>query len=338
MTTWFGEQAADKKARGWKTLKTWFGEQAADKKLRGLVSFELYQLCEYRHRDAYYLAGLQALQEACSWAFGCLWRWSTDDAQEQQRVIASLMWRLQAAREAFAVAVGVNAAATATAGTSAARAEVEGLLDALMADVDRLVTVLAQAAASTATVEENSLASSVPPSVPQHERWTSAKGEPPIGVVRAYIDKVKDDLWALFELLQRTVDAKVALRDHNSNGFLDLLMRCVRMFFHFDGTRWQPSLLIEKSDTLTVLRLIDDPDRGMRRYLRLIQKGTLTSEVSDDIRTKYDTWSAYVLSFLDDNRAYLTRLHTEFEVIRKKERQSSLRELDAKLEALKLCV
>jgi hypothetical protein len=149
------------------------------------------------------------------------------------------------------------------------------------------------------------------------------QGEPPIGVVRTYISKVKDDLWALFELLPRTgsnvwrLDAAKELRDWKPDGFLDLLMRCVRMFFHFDGTRWQPSLLIANYDTLTVVRLIDDPSRGMRRYLKKIQDRNLTSEVSHDIRTKYDTWSAYVLSFLDDNRAYLTRLHAEAEAYRK---------------------
>ena len=47
-------------------VQRWFGEQAADKELRGQVSFELYQLCEYRHRDAWALAGLEALQEECS--------------------------------------------------------------------------------------------------------------------------------------------------------------------------------------------------------------------------------------------------------------------------------
>ena len=92
------------------------------------------------------------------------------------------------------------------------------------------------------------------------------------------------------------------------------------MFFHFDGFRCKPALLIAKYDTLTVLRLIDDPSRGMRRYLKEIQDGNLTSEVSPDIRTKYDTWSAYVLSFLDDNRVYLTRLHTEGDIDRERKK------------------
>jgi hypothetical protein len=162
-------------------------------------------------------------------------------------------------------------------------------------------------------------------------------GEKFVNLLTPETDKVKDDLWALFELLPRTgskewrFDAEVELRDWKSNGFLDLLMSCVRMFFHFDGKQWEPTLLISKYDALTVLRLIDDPSRGMRRYLKKIQDGNLTSEVSDDIRTKYETWSAYVLSWLDDNRAYLTRLHTEQEVIREKERQSWSNRNDAHL-------
>jgi hypothetical protein len=134
-------------------VKTWFGEQAADKKLRGVVSFELYQLCEYRLRDASALAGLEALQEACYGAFECLWRWSTDDAQEQQSVIARRMWALQEAREAFAAAVA-GAAATATkTDTREAAAEVEGLLDAVMEDLGKLVEVLEQAGSAAAVGE-----------------------------------------------------------------------------------------------------------------------------------------------------------------------------------------
>jgi hypothetical protein len=49
----------------------------------------------------------------------------------------------------------------------------------------------------------------------------------------------------------------------------------------------------------------------------------LTSEVSDDIRTKYETWSAYVLSWLDDNRAYIDRLHAEFQENLEREKKAN---------------
>jgi hypothetical protein len=136
-------------------VQTWFGEQAADKKLRGLVSFELYQLCEYRHRDAYHLAGLEALQKECYQAFTWVWAVSTtEDVQHAQEVTAIQMWRVQAAREAFAAAVA-GAAATAREGTRAAAAEVEGLLDAVMEDLGKLVEVLEQAGSAAAGVEED---------------------------------------------------------------------------------------------------------------------------------------------------------------------------------------
>jgi hypothetical protein len=133
-------------------VKTWFGEQAADKKLRGLVSFELYQLCEYRHRDAYYLAGLEALKKECYEAFTWVWAVSTSPVLHQQKMTAIQMWRVQAAREAFAAAVA-GAAVTARAGTSAAAAEVEGLLDAVMEDLGKLVEVLEQAGSAAAGVD-----------------------------------------------------------------------------------------------------------------------------------------------------------------------------------------
>jgi len=132
-------------------VKQWFGEHAADKELRGLVSFELYQLCEYRHRDAWALPGLQALKDACRGAYVSLWMVSLSDAQYQQTVISGRMWKLQAAREAFAAAVA-GAAATKT-DTRAAAAEVEGLLDVVMEDLGKLVEALEQAASAAAVVE-----------------------------------------------------------------------------------------------------------------------------------------------------------------------------------------
>jgi hypothetical protein len=75
-------------------VKTWFGEQAVDKKWRGQVSFELYQICEYRHRDAYHLAGLEALKKECYEAFEWVWAVSTtENLRHAQKVTAIQMWR-----------------------------------------------------------------------------------------------------------------------------------------------------------------------------------------------------------------------------------------------------
>jgi hypothetical protein len=162
-------------------VQRWFGEQAADQELRGLVSFELYQLCEYRHRDAWALPGLQALKDACWGAYVSLWMVSSSDAQYQQTVISSRMWKLQAAREAFAAAVA-GAAATAREGTRAAAAEVEGLLDAVMADVDRLVTVLAKKDAQAPTAPKTEAVAGVDVAAPEEgEEFEVLKTETGVG-------------------------------------------------------------------------------------------------------------------------------------------------------------
>ena len=157
----------------------------------------------------------------------------------------------------------------------------------------------------------------------RNRKWYN-KPDPSIHAIRHYIAKVCDDLWALFQLLPRTVEGRqsgkrewgfkgdVELKGWKTDGFLDNLMSCVFTLFHFDGRRWQEALLVTRDGNDSVLRMIDDPTWGMRHSMQKIQDGNMTSEVSDDIRTKYETWSAYVLSWFDDNRAYIDRLHAEF--------------------------
>ncbi len=43
------------------------------------------------------------------------------------------------------------------------------------------------------------------------------------------------------------------------------------------------------------------------------ERGSLHYWSPEMVMTKYETWSVYVLSWLDDNRAYLSCLHAEFE-------------------------
>ena len=63
------------------------------------------------------------------------------NAQYQLETILGPMWGLQAAREAFAVAA---AGESATSGKSSAAAEIDGLLEAVLQNVDKLVHVLEQ--------------------------------------------------------------------------------------------------------------------------------------------------------------------------------------------------
>jgi hypothetical protein len=134
-------------------VKQWFGEQTKDKELRGLVSFELYQICEYRHRDAYHLAGLKALKKECYEAYEWVWAVSTSPVLHQQEMTARVMWRVQAAREAFAAAVAGAAATATNTDTRAAAEEVEELLDAVMKALGELVEALEQAGSAAAVVE-----------------------------------------------------------------------------------------------------------------------------------------------------------------------------------------
>jgi hypothetical protein len=113
------------------------------------------------------------------------------------------------------------------------------------------------------------------------------------------------------------------LQDWKEDGFLSLLMSCVIVLFHFNRKRWGPSILVTRDGNDSVLRMIDQAKWGIRRYVQEIQDRNLTSEVSDDIRTKYETLSAYVLSWLDDNRAYIDRLHAEFQENLEREKKAN---------------
>jgi hypothetical protein len=114
-------------------VQKWFGAQAVDKEARARVSCSLYEFCEYRSPDAPGLAGLAALKQACYGVYEDVWMVSESAAQWQLETLLPLVWGLQAAREAFGAA---------PAGSSAARAKVDGLLGAVSEDLDRLVTVL----------------------------------------------------------------------------------------------------------------------------------------------------------------------------------------------------
>lgn len=133
-----------------------------------------------------------------------------------------------------------------------------------------------------------------------------------------YTAKVLRDLWTIFKLIPRTEQGKkpdkresgfkgaVELQDYKPNGFLNHLMCCVEIFYHFDGTTWKNAYLTEDQDA--VLRMLDRP---VRNHLKEMED--TTSEVSADIRESFENWSAYVLSWLDENRVLLDRLHAEFE-------------------------
>ncbi len=123
-------------------MQKWFGAQEADKEARAQVSCSVYELCEYRARGAPGLAGLEALKKACNGVYEAVWMVSLCAAQWQLETLLPVVWGLQAAREAF------EAAGAAPAGSSAARAEVETLLDQVAEDLDGLVTALERAASA----------------------------------------------------------------------------------------------------------------------------------------------------------------------------------------------
>jgi hypothetical protein len=127
-------------------VRKWCGAQAADKEARAQVSCALYELCEYRPRDAPGLAGLEALKKAWFGVYEAVWMVSESAAQWQLEVLLRRVWVLPVAREAFEVA---GAAGTAGAGRRAARAEVDKLLDKVAENLDTLVNVLEQARRST---------------------------------------------------------------------------------------------------------------------------------------------------------------------------------------------
>jgi hypothetical protein len=156
-----------------------------------------------------------------------------------------------------------------------------------------------------------------------NEPAVPSQTEPSKFAIHEYIAKVCDGLWALFELLPRTEQGKttekrewgfkgaVELKDYRPNGFLNHLLCCVQIFYHFNWTKWNPAYLTEDEDA--VLTMLDHPTHGIRYHLKEIQDKNLTSEVSLDIREGFEKWSAYVLSWLDENQVLLQRLHAAFE-------------------------
>jgi hypothetical protein len=314
-------------------VKEWFGEQTADESLRASCLYGLYEVCEYWTPDTYGLSGLTSLKEACYGAYLHVSLAHLYKAEKHLQWTLEAMWNVQTAREAFDQAV---AGAAATPGTSTAATTINELLDAVQSDIDKLVNILEQARSAPAVASEVAEAEDLPD--PSNElavasesvvvEFESEKPDPSIYAIRTYIAKVCADLWTLFELLPRTQLGKynrqtnvyrewgfkgvVELKDWKEDGFLKLIMSCVIVLFHFNGKRWGPSILVTRDGNDSVLRMLDHPKWGIRRYVQEIQDRNLTSEVSGDIRTKYETWSAYVLSWLDDNRAYIDRLHEEF--------------------------
>jgi hypothetical protein len=123
-----------------------------------------------------------------------------------------------------------------------------------------------------------------------------------------YITKVSKDLWALFELLPRTprghskayrqwgFKGAVELQGFKPGGFLNHLLCCVQILYHFNGTTWNPSILITRDGDESVLTMLDHPVYGIRYHLKEIQDKNLTSEVSPAIQESFGKWSAYVLS------------------------------------------
>jgi hypothetical protein len=120
----------------------WFGEQTADEALRANCLYGLYEIYEYQHPDAYVLAGLPALKDACYRIYVGVSVAHMYNAKKHLEWMLELMWELQASREEFEAAV---AEAAATSGTSVAAAEIGGLLDAVLSDIDKLVNILEQA-------------------------------------------------------------------------------------------------------------------------------------------------------------------------------------------------
>ncbi len=82
--------------------------------------------------------------------------------------------------------------------------------------------------------------------------------EPSKLAIREYIVKVCKDLWTLFELLPHTprghskayrewgFKGAVELQDYKPGGFLNHLMCCVTILYHFNGTTWNPSILVTR--------------------------------------------------------------------------------------------
>ncbi len=85
-------------------VQKWFGAQTADKEARAQVSWALYELCEYRARDAPRLAGLAALKEACYDVYVAVWMVSESVAQWQLVRLLKRVWELPAEREEFETA------------------------------------------------------------------------------------------------------------------------------------------------------------------------------------------------------------------------------------------
>lgn len=122
-------------------VKKWFGEQTTDEALTGQCLYGLYEISEYQHPAAYALAGLAALKEAGYAAYLDVSLARLYAAKLRLQWVLGSMWELQAARQAFETAV----AGAATPGTRAAAAEIDGMLDAVLSDVDKLVSMLVQA-------------------------------------------------------------------------------------------------------------------------------------------------------------------------------------------------
>jgi hypothetical protein len=133
-------------------VKKWFGEQTAGAALRAQCLYELYEICEYGHPDAYGLAGLPALKKSCYSIYLDVSLVHLYTAQIQKETMLTSMWGAQAAREAFEAAVAGQVAAP---GKSAAVAAIDGLLDAVLSDVDELVNVLEQARSAPAVARES---------------------------------------------------------------------------------------------------------------------------------------------------------------------------------------
>jgi hypothetical protein len=168
------------------------------------------------------------------------------------------------------------------------------------------------------------------PTPPSPFRPQSPRQEPSKEAIGVYIAKVCKDLWTLFEFLPRTprghskayrewgFKGAVELQDYKPGGFLNHLLSCVKILYHFNGTTWNPSILVTRDGDESVLRMLD---HSIRYHLKEIQDKNLTSEVSPVIQESFDKWSAYVLSWLDENQMLLQRLHTQFEENWERERK-----------------
>jgi hypothetical protein len=146
----------------------WFGEQTAYEALRADWLYRLYQMCEYRGPGAYALVGLPSFKLACFPVYLLVADVHKNPETHLQRVLEA-MWYLQAAGERFE--------ALLTPETRAAAAKINELLHAVLSDIDNLVNILEQTRSAPAVASELAAPETA---VPEHERWTSALGEPPI--------------------------------------------------------------------------------------------------------------------------------------------------------------